>query len=476
MKLFLSYPSAERLLAERLALALEAEGHEVFFDRSDLAAGESFHAPLREAVQAADAMVFLVTPASVAAGSYTLAELDIARQRWRRPAGRVLPVMVAPTPMATVPPYLSAVTVLQPRGEPVAETVAAVARLGAAGTRWRAWGWAGLAVLALATAAGLGWAYQQDQRERAASAALQRDEAAARQALLLCRDGSHETALQQLAVLASRQPPAPTLSALHEDCAMHWMREMRAVSGEGVTRRSFGEQVRVLEPVLLQGLATAHGVRAADLRAHIGWGTHLRWREGGAAAADAAQHWQRALGDDPGNVFAHAMWGNRLLPADLEAARPHFDQALASGRERAFVRRLQLGGSLGAGDEATLYALAVADGMRRGGEPLTLDQRSALWHHGFYRLLQRPVRDRLAALLPPENALATFDWLFAEGAIAAARGPNGRFVRATLQRRAGEPDAARAAFEALLQEQVRSGTVGLRIVEESKRELAAPGP
>jgi hypothetical protein len=475
MKLFLSYPSAERPLAERLALALEAEGHEVFFDRSDLAAGEAFHEPLREAVQAADAMVFLITPASVAVGSYTLAELEIARQRWRRPAGRVLPVMVAPTPMATLPPYLSAVTVLQPRGEPVAETVAAVARLGAGPGRRRMAVFAAVGLAIVAGAAGAAWLYQQDQRAQAAAAALQRDEAAARQALLLCRDGSHEAAMQQLAALATRQPPAPTLSALHEDCAMHWMREMRARSGEGVTRRTFDEQVRVIEPVLLQGLATATGTRAADLRAHIGWGAHLRWREGSGGGTDPVAHWQRALADDPGNVFAHAMWGNRLLPGRLAEARPHFEQAVASGRERAFVRRWQLGGSLGGDEEATAYAIGVADEMRRGGEALSLDQRSALWQHGFNRLLQRQARETLLGALPPAQALATYDGLFADGVIAASRGANGRFLRAMLQARAGEREAARAVFESLLQEQAQKGTIGLRIVDETKRELALLG-
>ena len=80
MKLFLSYPSGQRELAERLTLALEAEGHEVFIDRSELKAGESFHQRLRESIFAADAMVFLVTPDSVRPGSYALAELNIARQ------------------------------------------------------------------------------------------------------------------------------------------------------------------------------------------------------------------------------------------------------------------------------------------------------------------------------------------------------------------------------------------------------------
>lgn len=475
MKLFLSYPSAERLLAERLALALEAEGHEVFFDRSDLAAGESFHAPLREAVQAADAMVFLVTPASVAAGSYTLAELDFARQRWRRPASRVLPVMVAPTPMATLPPYLSAVTVLQPRGEPVAETVAAVARLGAGPGRRRVLALAAVAGAIVLTVAAAAWLVLQGQRERAAMAALQRDEAAARQALTLCKDGSHEAAMQQLAALATRQPPAATLSALHEDCAMHWMREMRARSGSGVVRRTFDEQVRVIEPVLLQGLATATGARAADLRAHVGWGAHLRWREGSGGGTDPVPHWRRALADDANNAFAHAMWGNHLLPGRLAEAKPHFQQAVASGRERAFVRRLQLGGSLGGGDEAAAYAIAVADEMRRGGETLSADQRGALWNHAFGNLMQRQAREALPAELPPAQALATFDWLFADGAIGPAQTPNGRFVRAALQARAGQRDAARSELETMLREHARDGSLSWRVVDEAKRELAALG-
>ncbi|HUG24458.1 toll/interleukin-1 receptor domain-containing protein [Piscinibacter sp.] len=105
MKLFLSYPSGHRELAERLTLALEAEGHEVFMDRADLKAGESFHQALREAILGADAMVSLVTPEAVAAGSYALAELNIAQQRWRRPSGHVLPVMVVATPIAALPSY-----------------------------------------------------------------------------------------------------------------------------------------------------------------------------------------------------------------------------------------------------------------------------------------------------------------------------------------------------------------------------------
>ncbi len=469
MKIFLSYPSAERTIADRLALALEAEGHEVFFDRSDLAAGEAFHQRLREAIQSADAMVFLVTPAAVAPGSYTLAELDIARGRWRRPAGHILPVLVAPTPMASLPPYLSAVTLLQPRGEPVAATVAAVARLDGRGGAGRL-RMTMVAALVLVLLGAIALATMQLMQRRAVEAAMRRDQLAAAQAIQLCNDGSHEPALRQLTELAAHQPPAPAVAALREDCAMRWLREMRATSSDSV-KRSFGEQVAVAQPVLLQGLATAQGVRAADLRAHIGWGEHLRSREG-TGSADPVLHWQRALADDAGNVYAHAMWGNTLLPGRLAEARQHFDKAVASGRDREFVRRLQFGGALGGNNEAVAYAVVVADEMRRGGEALSSAQRARLWNYAFSsRLLEADARNALFAALPPPALRATFEWLFPAAELREKTNVMGRFDLATFQANAGDRDAARAGFESL-ERYLRAERQGGRLLEQTQRALA----
>ena len=50
MKIFLSYASEQRELAKEIALALEAENHTVFFDRSALAPGEAYNAQIREAI------------------------------------------------------------------------------------------------------------------------------------------------------------------------------------------------------------------------------------------------------------------------------------------------------------------------------------------------------------------------------------------------------------------------------------------
>ena len=85
MKIFLSYASEQRPIAEPLALALEADGHEVFFDRHDLPVGGSYHDRIRDAIDDADRYVFLISPESVEPGSYALTELSLAQARWPQP-------------------------------------------------------------------------------------------------------------------------------------------------------------------------------------------------------------------------------------------------------------------------------------------------------------------------------------------------------------------------------------------------------
>lgn len=132
MKVFLSYPSAERSVAERVNLALLARGYDVFFDRDDLSAGKEYDATIARSITASDLFIFLITPASVSPGRYTLTELGFAQQKWPHPTGRVLPVMLRETPIDAVPSYLRAVSFLIPRGDPVAEIAQQTDRLAAA--------------------------------------------------------------------------------------------------------------------------------------------------------------------------------------------------------------------------------------------------------------------------------------------------------------------------------------------------------
>jgi hypothetical protein len=476
MKLFLSYPSAQRELAESLTLALEAEGHEVFIDRSGLKAGESFHRRLRESIRAADAMLFLVTPESLQPGSYALAELNIAQQHWRRPSGHVLPVVVAPTPMSALPPYLAAVTVLEPRGNAVAEIVAAVAQL-VPPSRWpRKWLVGGVAVVAIAALGGVLAIRHTEQAaaDSARRAAQQRDLAQAVSARELCFTGGFAVALAQLDELAARVPPQDAVLDAREDCAMRWLRDMRAVAG----KQGFSEQVALAQPLLLQGMARAGSdERKADLRAHIGWGEFLRSRDG-IGGVDPVPHWKRALAEDPGNVYAHAMWARQLLdkPGRFDEARSHFASAVSSGRSRQFVRALQFNTLVPGPNENPPYALTVADEMRRAKEAIRPEQRDRLWSNAFgSRMLDADARAAVLASLPPADLLATFVWLFPDAEISAERRPLWRFNLATLQAHNGATAVARRGLQSLsaeLQAKDQSG----RLLDETQRALAQLGP
>lgn len=154
MKVFLCYDSEQRDLAQRIALALGGADFDVFFDRDDLPPGGEFNLAIRNAIRGSDLFLFIASRESVREGAYALTELGIARQRWPHPAERVLTLLADDTPLAALPAYLSAVTVLVPAGDPVAETVDAVARCRERSRR-RRFGRSAAVLAVLAAGAGL---------------------------------------------------------------------------------------------------------------------------------------------------------------------------------------------------------------------------------------------------------------------------------------------------------------------------------
>src|SRR5947209_1399556 len=129
MKIFLSFASEQTALAEPVALSLRDRGYQVFFSHDDLPPAASFDAQVERAIRDSDVFVFLISPQSVTRGRYTLTELSFAKRKWSNPNARVLPVMLVSTPLAEVPNYLKAVTILEPEGNAAAETAAAVSSL-----------------------------------------------------------------------------------------------------------------------------------------------------------------------------------------------------------------------------------------------------------------------------------------------------------------------------------------------------------
>jgi len=130
MRVFLSYASEQRSLAEQLAQRLTSAGVEVFFDAERILPGDSFDVRIQRAVARAHAFVFLASAEALRPGSYALSELALAEKRWPNATGRILTVLLGDTQLESLPSYLKSVSVLHPQGDAIAETVAAAVRLG----------------------------------------------------------------------------------------------------------------------------------------------------------------------------------------------------------------------------------------------------------------------------------------------------------------------------------------------------------
>lgn len=137
MHIFLSYASEDRAAADAVRLALQGDGHEVFFDRENLVPGEEFHARIRRGIEDCDLVVFLVSPKALDAGSYTLTEISIAEKTWPIPEDRILPVLIEPVAVKDLPAYLSSVTFLETPGNVPATVADAVDRIARARRRKR---------------------------------------------------------------------------------------------------------------------------------------------------------------------------------------------------------------------------------------------------------------------------------------------------------------------------------------------------
>ena len=171
------------------------------------------------------------------------------------------------------------------------------------------------------------------------------------------------------------------------------------------------------------------------------------------------------------------MWGRHLWwfrERDAEA-RQHFGRAVASGREREFVRALQFGGSLSRA-ELVPYAVIVANDMRLAGETMTDAIRNRLWSTAYRSdLFSIDDRSNFLAILPPDQHLATFDWLFPRATVRSGEIPVWRYANAVLLANAGESAEARTELEALLKD-LNADKADGRIVDQTRRMLAELSP
>lgn len=457
MNIFLCYPSAERATADKVNLALLAQGHDVFFDRDDLPAGDEYHQRIGRAIEQSDVFIFLLTPDSLAKGRYTLTELNIAQAKWEHPAGHVLPVMIQPMPIKEVPPYLRAVTILEPQGDVAADVAHAVSQLSTSGRRRQ-----NSTNLKLVIGIGLGLVLLGSAALAVSSTLTLKREIVDQ----LARGRTQEQAQDYAAAWTTYEQADKSVqgrrlfqwlgATLVADIAharthvvMQWLDNIQVPSG-----KHFADIVDPLLPTLDDAITHHEGSRKGDMLAYRGWADFLRLRDGRSDLKPEA-YYQRAIEADPSNAYAHAMWGHWILwtGGNLADAHRHFTQALTVAEHRPFVRELQLA-ALGnrSTDESEMAQVLVANDMRRGQEPLNATARVHLYRifDSQFRLY-RATRESLAkltAVAPPSDLLATYQWLFDEKEFPLSKQVSAPYILGVLQAAAGQSNEARQTLQA----------------------------
>ena len=185
--------------------------------------------------------------------------------------------------------------------------------------------------------------------------------------------------------------------------------------------RKFSDMINPLLSVLDKARVHSAGPNAADLSAHVGWANFLRsrdFRSRGGPMPEGVQvepNYEEALRIDPGNPYAHAMWGHWILweYGPLEQATAHFSAALQSERARPFVRHLQLY-SLYNSDctDCSRELFRVADEMRKKREPIdSVDRGRAFDESIEFNLDNYNKLARALSVVSEADAEATYDWL-----------------------------------------------------------------
>jgi tetratricopeptide (TPR) repeat protein len=201
------------------------------------------------------------------------------------------------------------------------------------------------------------------------------------------------------------------------DSAMAWVRNFSAPGADDKEVESRASaQLAEIFPILEADLAGQKGSREADILAHIGW---AHWLNFHIALKDvpssSEQSLRRALAADSRNVYANAMLGNWLMQNGqrLAEAKQHFDLAVESGKERPFVRALQLGGMIYGDDIQTRIELTrVANEMRKNGEVISESNKSRIISTNYAPDMVEDLElGKILAAVPPDEAWATYLWL-----------------------------------------------------------------
>lgn len=257
--------------------------------------------------------------------------------------------------------------------------------------------------------------------------------------------GDYGSAWRSLEQASQINPNSAEVRDARENLAMEWLENIQVLGDE-----KFSDITQKLEPVLTRGVVSSKSApRKADLQAHVGWTYFLISREG-RGGLDPAEAYARAVQMDRNNPYAEAMWGHWALwnGCNLSDAGRHFSSALASGRQRGFVRRMQLSALLDCSDdESDNEIVRVLNAMRK--EQGSVDQytRDHVFFIYYTKIVPpRPETTPFINAVPPGEHVATFRWLFDGADLNESKTLERSCYLAVLQEAAAQRDQALANY------------------------------
>jgi hypothetical protein len=235
------------------------------------------------------------------------------------------------------------------------------------------------------------------------------------------------------------------------------MRQVR-----GIWRRGGEAHVKETDPfmsVLYSGAVGRDPEFAADVRAHLGWASHLR--RSTHNKLDVEAHYLRAIELDPRNVYANAMLGHWILwkasgPQDADRAMEHFRVALNTRLETTFVENLQIDGLIRASErypEVLLKLVKLANAHRLiDREPHAgLQTYLRPLFHRIMILPNEPQQEQRRRLLldqlSPKTVREVFNWILSDYGEPT---PTDRFIEATLLELEGQAGEALPIYKIVL--------------------------
>lgn len=275
------------------------------------------------------------------------------------------------------------------------------------------------------------------------------------------KQGEYQASVQTYADILKADPNDRSVLSQQLGATMFWVEDFHVLAGEGQNAADLAApELDQIFSILDAGLTRTKGPQAADVQAHLGWAhwlnQHIAEREFGPAAE---QNLRAALATDPSNVYANAMLGNWMLQngGDLTEAIRYLDIAVSGGKERTYVRSLQLGGLIyldKPGARAEL--IKVANDMRKSGEALNEGDKKRILGFCFDPTVtdHGELVESLSAV-PPDEAWETYLWLDdtpEEGQDEKTQLMVRNFIQANLLEISGKQQESLAKYRLLLQE------------------------